>query len=148
MTNVFNDQKRWMAACSQSIEDFNSSQYNLYCRLIDEEHNELKEAINSNNSVEQLDALVDILVVTLGAIVSMGADGEGAWNEVLRSNLSKIDPSTGKVIKRESDGKVLKPSFYIGPELEPFVDPDFLTYSEGQKNLRPYLPQDDDGGEF
>ena len=148
MTNVFNDQKRWMQACSQTIEGFNDVQYRLYCRLIDEEHSELQDAIATDNSVEQLDALIDILVVTLGAIVSMGADGEAAWNEVLRSNLSKIDAETGKVIKRESDGKVLKPSFYIGPELEEFVNPEFDKYSNEQRNLRPYIAENKDGGDF
>jgi predicted HAD superfamily Cof-like phosphohydrolase len=78
----------------------------------------------------------------------MGADGEAAWNEVLRSNLSKIDPETGKVIKRESDGKVLKPSFYIGPELEAFVNPEFDRYSQEQRNLRPYVAENKDGGDF
>ena len=46
----------------------------------------------------------------------MGADAEGAWNEVLKTNLSKIDETTGKVIKRE-DGKVLKPEGWEPPNL-------------------------------
>lgn len=141
MTNVFNDQKRWMNACSQSTDAFNEKQYRLYCRLIDEEHSELQEAIKTDNDVEQLDALIDILVVTLGAIVSMGADGEGAWNEVLRSNLSKIDKDTGEVIRRE-DGKILKPKYWIGPELQPFLDPQFEGYAEENRNLRPHLHLD------
>ena len=50
----------------------------------------------------------------------MGADGEGAWKEVMRSNFSKIDKETGMVRKRE-DGKVLKPITYSPPNLVPFV---------------------------
>ena len=89
--------------------------------IIDEEYNdELKEAIANNDKVEMLDALIDILVVTIGAIHSMGADGEGAWKEVMRSNFSKIDKDTGMVRKRE-DGKVLKPVDYSPPELAVFV---------------------------
>jgi predicted HAD superfamily Cof-like phosphohydrolase len=49
-----------------------------------------------------------------------GFDVQGAWDEVARSNLSKIDPVTGKVIKR-NDGKVLKPEGWTPPDLKPFV---------------------------
>jgi len=45
---------------------------------------------------------------------------EGAWNEVARSNLAKIDKTTGKVIKRK-DGKVMKPEGWSPPNLKPFV---------------------------
>jgi predicted HAD superfamily Cof-like phosphohydrolase len=51
----------------------------------------------------------------------MGADPEGAWNEVMRSNLAKIDPDSGTVFKRE-DGKVLKPAGWTAPELSPFLN--------------------------
>jgi predicted HAD superfamily Cof-like phosphohydrolase len=67
-----------------------------------------------------IDALIDILVVTIGAVHSMGADGEGAWKEVMRTNFAKIDKDTGKVRKRE-DGKVLKPLGWAPPELSQFV---------------------------
>jgi predicted HAD superfamily Cof-like phosphohydrolase len=50
----------------------------------------------------------------------MGADAEGAWNEVMRTNLAKIDSVTGKVRKR-ADGKVLKPDGWQPPSLEKFV---------------------------
>jgi predicted HAD superfamily Cof-like phosphohydrolase len=49
-----------------------------------------------------------------------GYDVDGAWAEVARSNLAKIDPTTGKVIKRP-DGKVLKPEGWTPPSLESFV---------------------------
>ena len=121
MTNPFRDQAKFMQACDQSTDTFNEAQYKLYCDLIEEEYNdEFKTALANNNRVEQLDALIDILVVTIGAIHSAGFDAEGAWREVMRSNLSKIDKETGKVRKRE-DGKVLKPINYSPPVLEPFI---------------------------
>jgi predicted HAD superfamily Cof-like phosphohydrolase len=118
--NVFKDQEKFMRACEQSVLGFNEDQFNLYTRLIQEEVDELWDANAQANQVECLDALIDILVVTIGAIHSMGADAEGAWNEVMRSNLSKIDKETGMVRKRE-DGKVLKPNGYSPPNLEPFI---------------------------
>jgi predicted HAD superfamily Cof-like phosphohydrolase len=50
----------------------------------------------------------------------MGAEAEGAWKEVMKTNFAKIDSETGKVRKRE-DGKVLKPIGWVPPELAPFV---------------------------
>ena len=120
MTNPFRDQEKFMRACDQSVENFNQEQFKLYVNLIKEEYTELNEAINNSNQVETLDALIDILVVTIGAIHSMGADAEGAWKEVMQTNFAKIDKDTGKVRKRE-DGKVLKPIGWEPPNLKPFV---------------------------
>lgn len=119
---VFNDQSVFMTACDQSVDSYNENQYKLYCSLIDEEVKELAEANENADRVEALDALVDILVVTIGAMHSLGVDASGAWDEVIRSNMSKIDPVTNKVIKRE-DGKVLKPESFSPPNLVPFVKP-------------------------
>lgn len=120
MTNPFRDQEKFMKACDQSVDDFNQDQFKLYVNLIKEEYTELSEAINNNDQVETLDALIDILVVTIGAIHSMGSDAEGAWKEVMKTNFAKIDSETGKVRKRE-DGKVLKPIGWVAPNLAPFL---------------------------
>lgn len=117
MTNPFKDVERFNSAIGQIP---NKANYNLYLSLIDEEHKELHEAVQANDRVEQLDALIDILVVTMGAIRAGGFDGEGAWNEVMRTNFAKIDPFSGKVLKRE-DGKVLKPEGWKPPQLAKFV---------------------------
>lgn len=120
MTNPFRDQEKFMRACDQTVDKFNGTQFDMYCALIEEEHKELKQALADNDDVEVLDALLDILVVTIGAIHSLGADGEGGWKEVMRTNFAKIDRETGKVRKRE-DGKVLKPLGWTPPDLTPFV---------------------------
>jgi len=120
MTNPFRDQEKFMRACDQTVDNFNFKQFALYGALINEEVTELKEAVNNNDQVETLDALIDILVVTIGAIHSLGADAEGAWKEVMSTNFAKIDSESGKVRKRE-DGKVLKPLGWKGPELAQFL---------------------------
>lgn len=120
MTNPFRDQEKFMRACDQSVENFNQDQFRMYTKLIEEECRELAVAIDNNDKIETLDALIDILVVTIGTIHSMGADAEGAWREVMKTNFAKIDRETGKVRKRE-DGKVLKPVGWVPPELAPFV---------------------------
>jgi predicted HAD superfamily Cof-like phosphohydrolase len=120
MTNPFRDQEKFMRACDQTVDAYSISQYKMYLNLIAEEHQELKEAVDADDLTEQLDALIDILVVTIGAIHSAGFDAEGAWKEVMKTNFAKIDKETGKVRKRE-DGKVLKPIGWVPPELAPFV---------------------------
>jgi predicted HAD superfamily Cof-like phosphohydrolase len=120
MTNVFEDQKRFMLACDQAVGEFKPKQYRMYVNLIKEEWHELKEAVQAADQVEQLDALIDLLVVTTGALHSMGVDAEAAWNEVMQTNFAKIDPETGKVNKRK-DGKVLKPEGWKPPKLKPFL---------------------------
>ena len=117
MTNPFRDQEKFMKACDQSTDTFNGPQYKLYKSLIEEE---FKELLDATDVEMELDALIDILVVTVGAIHSMGADGEGAWNEVMRTNFAKIDRETGKVRKREY-GKVLKPIGWEPPNLSTYL---------------------------
>ena len=127
--NPFRDQEKFMKACGQTTAQYNMAQFMLYRNLIDEECKELSQACDADDSVETLDALIDILVVTIGAIHSMGADGEGAWKEVMSTNFAKIDRETGKVRKRE-DGKVLKPVGWTAPELAQFLNNDnALTYT-------------------
>ena len=119
MTNPFRDQEKFMKACDQSVGEFNKDQFTMYVKLIAEESQELIDAITASDAVETLDALTDILVVTIGAIHSMGADAEGAWKEVMMTNFAKIGED-GKVRKRE-DGKVLKPQGWTPPDLKPYV---------------------------
>jgi predicted HAD superfamily Cof-like phosphohydrolase len=117
MTNPFEDIERFGTACDQPASEAN---YKMYLSLIDEEVSELVEAVAADDKVEQLDALIDILVVTMGAVRAAGWDGEAAWKEVMDTNFAKIDPDTGKVRKRE-DGKVLKPEGWKAPELAKFI---------------------------
>lgn len=117
MPNLFANQAIFMQACDQTVGQYNQKQFDLYTDLIEEEFTELKEA---TTPIDQLDALLDIIVVSIGAIHSLGADAEGAWNEVMRSNYAKIDWETKKVRKR-ADGKVLKPEGWTPPDLAKYV---------------------------
>ena len=130
MTNPFRDQEKFMRACDQSVDGSDQAQFKMYQKLIKEEFNELQvaqgidletgEQVGEADPVETLDALLDIIVVTIGAIHSAGMDAEGGWKEVMSTNFAKIDKETGKVRKRE-DGKVLKPQGWTPPDLKPYV---------------------------
>jgi predicted HAD superfamily Cof-like phosphohydrolase len=94
----------------------------LRINLIAEELEELKEAIRNNDPLETLDALIDLQYVLDGAFLSFGLHDvkEAAFNEVHRSNMSKLGED-GKPIRRESDGKVMKGPNYFKPDLAQFI---------------------------
>ena len=87
--------------------------------LIKEELDELEKALTEENLEEVADALTDILYVTYGAGHSFGIDLDACFNEVQRSNMSKLD-SNGKPIYNES-GKVMKGPNYFQPNLKQFL---------------------------
>jgi len=115
--NPFKDHQMFMLASGQTTGIENIEQYKLYHTLIKEEVQELEDSTTREDDV---DALVDILVVTIGALHSIGVDVEGAWNEVHRSNMAKVDPTTGAVSRRE-DGKILKPEGWQPPNLKQYL---------------------------
>ena len=92
---------------------------NLRVSLIEEELSELKEAIKNKDIKEVADALTDILYVTYGAGHAFGVDLDQCFDEVQRSNMSKLDEN-GKPIFNDH-GKVLKGPNYFKPNLEKFV---------------------------
>jgi len=120
MTNPFVDQANFMRACGQTTNQHNPAQFEMYYTLIKEEVAELMVSHQLDDRVEQLDALIDILVVTIGALHSMGCYPEDAWNEVMRTNFAKVDPVTGRVTRRE-DGKILKPDGWEPPRLNRYL---------------------------
>ena len=91
----------------------------LRLELIQEELNELREAIGNADMVEVADALTDILYVTYGAGHAFGINLDKCFEEVQASNMSKLGVD-GKPIYRE-DGKVLKGPNFFEPNLKQFV---------------------------
>lgn len=75
-----------------------------------------------------LDDDVDQFVVTVGSMLSQGADIHGAISEVNRSNMSKVFEDG--TMHRDENGKILKPPHYSPPELAPFVNPGAYGKSE------------------
>lgn len=114
---MYNDVVKFIEACEQ---ERNLENIQLYQKLIREEFDEFMRDYFAGNGVGQLDGCMDMIWVILGYCYMKGYDVDGAWAEVARSNLAKIDPVTGKVIKRK-DGKVLKPEGWTPPDLKPFV---------------------------
>jgi len=94
----------------------------LRINLLQEELDELKEALDNDDMIETLDALIDLQYVLDGAFLSFGMQNvkEVAFNEVHRSNMSKLGED-GKPIRREGDGKVMKGPNYFKPDMAQFI---------------------------
>ena len=122
MTN-FNKVGVFMKTFGQEIKNqpsFSTEKINqLRVSLIQEELDELKEAMAKNDLLEVADALTDLLYVTYGAGHAFGIDLDKCFNEVQNSNMSKLDEN-GKPIYNEA-GKVMKGPNYFKPDLSKFV---------------------------
>ncbi|MDC0624795.1 nucleoside triphosphate pyrophosphohydrolase family protein [Alphaproteobacteria bacterium] len=122
----FNKVKAFMNTYGQDVNEKASFPENavvqLRVDLIEEELNELKEAIKNNDLVEVADALTDILYVTYGAGHSFGVDLDKCFDEVQRSNMSKLGED-GNPIYNDS-GKVMKGPNYSAPDLKKIIELD------------------------
>jgi len=58
--------------------------------FVEEEFEELKEAIDDRNSDDVVDALIDMMVVIIGTLDLFGVDGQKAWDVVHKANMSKV----------------------------------------------------------
>ena len=92
---------------------------NLRINLINEELEEFKEALKNNDLKETIDALTDILYVTYGAGHAFGVNLDECFDEVQKSNMSKLGKN-GKPIYN-ADGKVMKGPNYFKPDLLKFT---------------------------
>jgi predicted HAD superfamily Cof-like phosphohydrolase len=116
--NMVHDVARFMLACDHRLSDTETSK--LYWNLAGEE---LKELMDADNFVDELDGIIDSIWTLIGYGLARGYDIQGAWNEVARSNLAKIN-SDGQCAKN-ADGKVIKPAGWTPPNLYPFAPKDF-----------------------
>ena len=88
----------------------------LRVRLIEEEFDELKEAMMAGNLAAVAKELADLLYVTYGTAVSYGIDMEPVFREVHRSNLSKVGGY------KRADGKWVKPASYSPAHIDPILE--------------------------
>ena len=120
-----NKVKQFMEAFGQEVKDKpewpDEDTVNLRVDLIEEEYDELKQAVYSHDGsmTDVADALSDILYVVYGMAHSFGIDIDECFREVHVSNMSKLDEN-GKPIYRE-DGKVVKGPNYKPPNLDQYT---------------------------
>ena len=111
---------RFMKAMGQELPEKSEfpdrKTIDLRLSLIEEECEELIDAINNKDIKEVADALTDLLYVTYGMGHAFGINLDVAFNNVQASNMSKLGED-GKPIYR-GDGKVLKGPNYFPPNIE------------------------------
>jgi|TARA_B110001452_G_scaffold194622_1_gene164626 predicted HAD superfamily Cof-like phosphohydrolase len=121
--NNFKRVKKFMQTFGQEVKDKtefpNEKIIQLRYELIKEELEELNQAIKDKNIKEVADALTDILYVTYGAGHAFGIDLDKCFEEVQKSNMSKLG-TDGKPIYNEN-GKVMKGPNYFKPDLNKFL---------------------------
>jgi predicted HAD superfamily Cof-like phosphohydrolase len=88
----------------------------LRIRLIQEEFDELKESMGAGDLASVAKEMADLLYVVYGTAVSYGIDMKPVFQEIHRSNLSKIGGH------KRADGKWIKPPTYSPARLEPILD--------------------------
>ena len=123
MTN-FNSVKKFMEVFGQEVKtkaEFPSEKIiKLRLNLIQEELDEFDQALKNKDLKEVADALTDILYVTYGAGHAFGIDLDKCFEEVQKSNMSKLGED-GKPIYNEK-GKVMKGPKYFQPDLRKFIE--------------------------
>ena len=115
--SMYRDVVAFQYACGQVPTSKNAD---LYSTLIKEEYMEFIEAGYCSDDNELLDGAMDMIWVILGYCHMKGYDVTGAWEEVRKSNMAKVNPHTGKVDRRE-DGKILKPEGWTEPDMSKFI---------------------------
>jgi len=129
MKTNFEKVSDFMKSCDQEVNVIptisNIKTRSLRISLIEEEFNEFKEAIDNGELIDIADSLSDLLYVVYGAGHSFGIDLDKCFNEVHRSNMSKL--VDGKCVKNEH-GKVMKGPSYSPPNLSKIVDEDVFGY--------------------
>ena len=119
----FEKVKTFMTTYGQEVKESSSfpdeNIIKLRLKLIKEELEELEQALNDKNLLEVADALTDILYVTYGAGHSFGINLDACFDEVQRSNMSKLGED-GKPIYNEY-GKVMKGPNFSKPNLKQFI---------------------------
>ena len=113
-----------MKTFGQEVKDkpsFSTDKINsLRLKLIKEEFEEFKEALNNKDLTEVADALTDILYVTYGAGHAFGINLDKCFEEVQNSNMSKLGLD-GKPIYNDQ-GKVMKGPSYFKPNLKKLIE--------------------------
>jgi|TARA_B110000971_G_scaffold193380_1_gene206268 predicted HAD superfamily Cof-like phosphohydrolase len=119
----FQNVKKFMETFGQEVKskaEFPSSKIvQLRYDLIKEELDELRDAIKDGDIKEVADALTDILYVTYGAGHAFGIDLNKCFDEVQKSNMSKLGED-GKPIYNDN-GKVMKGPNYFRPDLGKYI---------------------------
>lgn len=120
------DVELFMVACGQDVKNIptlvDPEIRDLRISLMEEEllgDGELVDSMRKGDIVGIADGLADLLYVTFGTAAAYGVNIQAVFDEVQRSNLTKI-PEGGVILRRE-DGKILKPETFSPADIKPVL---------------------------
>lgn len=119
MTNFYKDVKEFQTAVGQNVGQApafpDDKERCLRIKLLEEEFNEYLHGESKDDLENVAKELCDIIYIVCGTAVSYGIPLDRVFDEVHRSNLSKL--VDGKPIRRD-DGKILKPEGWTPPDIK------------------------------
>lgn len=147
MNTMLDDVVGFVKACGQERSDKNIA---LYMNLVREEVSELEQAMGdwteaqNKQQMQQAradagDAIADSIWVLIGLAYQMNIPIEQMWDEVVITNWRKVDAELG-VVRRDADGKVMKPSGWRAPDMLKIVQ----NYDQYTDEINPELPEGSD----
>jgi endonuclease IV len=78
---------------TEAVDGFSTSMLTDFVKFrsscIQEEVDEFKEALESSDAEEMVDALIDICVFAIGTLDLLEVDANEAWDKILKANMSK-----------------------------------------------------------
>ena len=122
--SIFYDVDAFMKAAGHGPDP---KKVSLYLDLVREEIAELEQAMSDYHAAENLqdeqlakadalDAICDSIWVLIGLARVMDLPVDQGWDAVTITNLRKVDPELGTVLRDES-GKIMKPSGWRPPDM-------------------------------
>jgi predicted HAD superfamily Cof-like phosphohydrolase len=125
--SMFEDVKKFHEAMGLPVGSYpqmlSEEQKVFRTKLIEDEFQEFKDALATNDTVEMYDAMIDMLYVIVGAAVTAGMHVKPGWDAVHENNMTKLGPD-GKAIRSRGEdidgqplGKVMKPASFVPLDL-------------------------------
>jgi phosphoribosyl-ATP pyrophosphohydrolase len=120
MQNLVDDAIAFRRATDLPVNDLPTvipkANMRLHTKLIIEElHLELFPAMEDGDLPAIADGIVDVIYFMMGMAAEYGLPVGEVWKLVQSANMAKVDPTTGKVVRR-IDGKILKPEGWVSPD--------------------------------
>lgn len=84
-------------------------------------HEELREFDDATTKADKFDALLDLMVFTIGTMLRMGFPIDAGFTRVMQANMQKQLALTATASRRDFELDLIKPSDWIAPDLRDLV---------------------------
>ena len=84
-------------------------------------HEELREFDDAVTKADKFDALLDLMVFTIGTMLRMGFPVDAGFQRVMAANMQKQVAMTASASKRDFELDLVKPADWVAPTLHDLV---------------------------